>query len=122
MKDKKNILIIDDEVEICLLLSAIIQGYGYYTSYAHTISEGLIKFKEKHYDTVFLDLNLPDGVGFEFIPKAKKINHKSKFIIISAYDRSMERKNAKLHGASTFIGKPFNKNAIIEALVNIENG
>lgn len=121
MNDSKKILIVDDEVEICLLLSAIIQGHGYYTSYAHTISEGLRKFKEKDYDTVFLDLNLPDGVGFEFIPEAKKINDKSKFIIISAFDRNAERKKAASYGAVDFIGKPFNKETVIQALSQVTN-
>ncbi len=112
----KKILIVDDEVEICFLLSGILQKQGFKTNYAHSVKDGMIKIEQEHYNSVFLDLNLPDGVGFNLIPKIKKSDEAIKVIVISAYDGTLEKKNAIKYGADYFISKPFSKNKINEAL------
>jgi DNA-binding response OmpR family regulator len=111
-----KILIVDDEVEICFLLASILKKQGFDTSYAHSLKEGAGKIEADRYTTVFLDLNLPDGVGFNIIPQIKQANGDTKVIIISAYDGLTERRNAQEMGADYFISKPFNKQKIAEAL------
>lgn len=113
---KEQILVVDDEVEICLLLSGMLRKMGFGAEYAHSVSEGIDKIGKREYDVVFLDLNLPDGLGFHLIPKVKKANPNSKVIIISAYDGSVERQRAMSEGAHFFIPKPFNKKMIVNAL------
>lgn len=117
---KEQILVVDDEVEICLLLSGMLKKMGFAVTYAHSVSEGLKKLIENNYDIVFLDLNLPDGLGFYLIPEVKKTNPDAKVIIISAYDGNVERQKASSEGASFFIPKPFNKKMIVNALEELE--
>ncbi|UII26465.1 response regulator [Fulvivirga maritima] len=113
---KEQILVVDDEVEICLLLSGMLKKLGFQTTYAHSVEEGAKKIKANKYDLVFLDLNLPDGLGFHLIPKVLEENKDSKVIIISAYDGNIERQRATAEGADFFIPKPFNKKMIMDAL------
>lgn len=117
---KEQILVVDDEVEICLLLSGMLRKMGFGTAYAHSVSDGIEKINKDNYDIVFLDLNLPDGLGFHLIPKIKRSNPVSKVIVISAYDGSVERQRAVDEGANFFIPKPFNKKMIIEALEELK--
>lgn len=117
---KEQILVVDDEVEICLLLSGMLKKLSFDAGYAHSVSEGLRKLSDKVYDVVFLDLNLPDGLGFHLIPEVKKSNPGAKVIIISAYDGNVERQKAKVEGADFFIPKPFNKKMIVNALEELE--
>lgn len=117
---KEQILVVDDEVEICLLLSGLLKKLGFNAEYAHTVSEGLERLAAREYDIVFLDLNLPDGLGFHLIPEVKKSNPHAKVIIISAYDGNVERQKARTEGASFFIPKPFNKQMIVNALEELE--
>ncbi len=120
MNDKK-ILIIDDEVDICILLSNLLKKKGYQTKYAHTISDGKAEFVEFNPQIVFLDLNLPDGTGFKLIPELKKINSEIDIVIISAYDSSKEKSKAALEGINYFISKPLKKETIISTIEKINN-
>lgn len=117
---KVQILVVDDEVEICLLLSGMLRKMGFGTEYAHSVSEGIQKVSENDFDVIFLDLNLPDGLGFHLIPKVKSENPNSKIVIISAYDGNIERERAAAEGAHFFIPKPFNKKMIVNALQEMQ--
>ncbi|MEX2336641.1 MAG: response regulator [Fulvivirga sp.] len=117
---KVQILVVDDEVEICLLLSGMLRKMGFGTEYAHSVSEGIEKVSENDFDVIFLDLNLPDGLGFHLIPKVKLENPNSKIVIISAYDGNIERERASAEGAHFFIPKPFNKKMIVNALEEMQ--
>jgi len=65
MKSRKKVLIIDDEVDLCLLLKTYLNRRNYEVYYSHTLSEGMSRFKELVPDILFLDNNLPDGIGWE---------------------------------------------------------
>lgn len=55
---KKKILIIDDDFDMCALLSRYLDKKGYETSTAHNGSKGLAKFNEEHFDIVLCDFRL----------------------------------------------------------------
>jgi DNA-binding response OmpR family regulator len=112
----KKILILDDEKEICFLLSALLKQMGYITDQAFTIEEALGKFQVDAFDLVFLDLNLPDGLGYHLVPKIKEHNDQSKIIMISAHDGMLKQIEAEINGIDFFIDKPFNREKISEAL------
>ena len=112
----KDILIVDDEVEICLLLSGILQRNGFSTSYAHDLKNAATQVTENDFKLIFLDLNLPDGMGYDLFPLLKK-QHQSKVIVISAHDS--EAVKALEMGADHFIAKPFNRKTIINTIVQL---
>jgi DNA-binding NtrC family response regulator len=69
MKNKK-VLIIDDEVDFGLLMRSFFSKKNYDVFVAHTIEDGMKTLEEQKPDFVFLDNNLPDGLGWgktEFI-------------------------------------------------------
>lgn len=109
-------LVVDDEKEICLLLSSMLKKLGFSSDHGHSLSEGKSKLRTNNYDIVFLDLNLPDGIGFQLIDTVKVSNPKAKVIIISAYDGNVERQRAIAQGADYFIPKPFSKKTVVDAL------
>lgn len=63
MKNKK-VLIIDDEVDFGLLMRSFFASKNYDVYVAHTIQEGLQTLEEEKPDFLFLDNNLPDGLGW----------------------------------------------------------
>ena len=65
MSTRKKVLIIDDEVDLCLLLKTYLNRRNYDVYYSHTLSEGMSEFQRILPDIVFLDNNLPDGFGWE---------------------------------------------------------
>ena len=109
-----RVLVVDDEVEICLLVTQYLRKLGYEVTYSLSIAEALGKLSAAPYDLLFVDLNLSDGSGYDVIRVLQESNSQTKVIVISAYDN--ERVRALQQGASLFIAKPFTKKAIDESL------
>jgi DNA-binding response OmpR family regulator len=118
MKGRK-ILIVDDEKEICFLLSALLKQMGYLPDQAFTIEEAMGKLKKHSYDLFFLDLNLPDGLGYHLAPMIKQYHQISRIVMISAHDGMLKQIQSEVEGIDHFIDKPFNKEKINEALIKL---
>lgn len=114
-------LIIDDEVDICYLLSNMLNKINIETEYVNTITIGLKTIRNNKPEIIFLDNRLPDGMGVEFIPQIKKDFPNSKLILISSYDTPDDIKYATLKGADHFISKPFSRDKIYETIKNLLN-
>lgn len=107
-------LLVDDEPEICLLLSNMLQRIGTQCSFAHSVQEGKNALKAGHFDAVFLDVHLPDGLGYDLIPDIKASQPAARLIAISAVDS--ERSRAEAAGADLFVPKPFNRSIILSSI------
>ena len=120
MNDETNqVLIVDDEIDICYLLSVIIKQRNLVPTYVHTLADAISNLNTKTPSILFLDNHLPDGLGVEFI-RHVKINHPGvTIILITAYDSVADKKLALSEGADFFIGKPFTKVIVNEVLNKI---
>ena len=115
-KKIKNILIVDDEKDLCSLLSEGLTQRHYNVSIANTKREAMACLKKKSPDLVLLDLKLSDGDGIKILPRIKSINPETVVIVISAYGSEEARQMAKKGGAFTFINKPFTEEDILRAI------
>ncbi len=109
----KNILIIDDEKDLCQLLGDALSSHDYNVRFAHTEKDALSSLKEQTPDMVFCDLKLPDGDGMKILSKIKKISPGTIVNIITAYGSDEARDEAKRLGAYSFIDKPFSEEDIL---------
>src|SRR3989338_7543046 len=109
----KNILIIDDEKDLCQLLGDTLSSHGYNVESANTRREAMSSLKSHSPDMVFLDLKLPDGDGLRLLSCIKKINPSTAVNIISAYGTEEVRAKARKLGAYGFIDKPFSEETIL---------
>ncbi|MFT4023044.1 MAG: response regulator [Flavihumibacter sp.] len=55
----------DDEEDLCLLLKIYFTRKQFQVAVANTLQEGLLKLASWQPDILFLDNNLPDGLGWE---------------------------------------------------------
>ncbi len=69
MSPLKKILIVDDEEDLCLLLKIYFTRKKYQVAVANTLGEGLRQLETWNPDVLFLDNNLPDGLGWEQAPR-----------------------------------------------------
>jgi DNA-binding NtrC family response regulator len=114
---KPQALVVDDELEICMMVAKYLQNLGFETQYAITVREARVHLLSSPFDVIFLDLNLTDGSGFELIHYKEQLNLRTKIIVISAYDG--EASKAVDAGASLFLPKPFATKRINEALESL---
>jgi two-component system, OmpR family, response regulator len=114
---KPKTLIIDDETDICYLLSSILRQKNYSTVFAGSLAEA-----EKHlegetgYSVIFLDNHLPDGFGVNYITTLKEKCPNSIIVMITAHDTIADRNKAQEKGVDFFIGKPFSKETIFKTI------
>ena len=109
-----KVLVVDDEREICFLLSTMLERTGARCRSAYSLSDGQEALNTAEYDVVFLDINLPDGLGYNLIPVIRSGHPQTRIIAISAVDQ--ERARAHERGADTFVSKPFDRNTIFSTL------
>lgn len=111
-----NVLIIDDEIDICYLLGSILRTKKLQVSYVNSLSEATVFLKKKQPEIIFLDNHLPDGLGIDYIKQLKETNPGIKVVMITAFDNFSERSKAFNNGADTFIAKPFTKDIISQTV------
>lgn len=82
---KRKVLIIDDEVDMCQLLKTYLTDLDYDVSLAHTLNEGITLLHEIKPDVIFIDNNLPDGLGWESVRFLCEQLPNSRINLMSAY-------------------------------------
>lgn len=108
-------VIIDDELNARQLIANILELYCpdvEVVGEAVDVSSGLNLIKEKKPALVLLDINMPDGSGFDLLKQIQDIDFN--FIFITAYEQ-YAIKAIKL-SALDYILKPINDNELIEAI------
>lgn len=82
---KRKILIIDDEKDFCLLLSSYFTKNNYDVYISYSLADGMKRLEILGPDIVFLDNNLPDGLGWEKIEYILEHYQGIRLNLISAY-------------------------------------
>ncbi|MBA3682939.1 MAG: sigma-54-dependent Fis family transcriptional regulator [Bacteroidetes bacterium] len=118
----KTILIIDDDIQICTLLSNFLNKSGYETSYATTANKGLNYLKENKAQLVISDYRLPDINGAELLIKIKNQYEEIPVLIISGYSDVKVAVEVMKNGAFDFISKPFAPHDILPLIELAING
>jgi len=83
----KRVLIIDDEVDLCLLLTTYLSKKNYEVSTAHTLIDGFKKLEIFSPDILLLDNNLPDGMGWNEADNIQRKYPDLNITLISGYSR-----------------------------------
>ena len=121
MQDNLKALIVDDEDDVCYLLSAILKHKNLQTTFVSSITEAKKVVMEDMPSIIFLDNHLPDGFGINFIYELKTLYPKAKIVMITAHDTKADKDKAYKEGVDHFIGKPFNREMIFATLENLLN-
>ncbi len=110
-----KVLIIDDEKDICFLISEILKDENYNTSIALNSEEAITKFNQIKPDLVILDVWLSNSKldGIEILKEFKSINNNIPIIIISGHGTVDLAVKSIKNGAYDFLEKPFNSDKLI---------
>ena len=118
-KNTHTALIIDDESDICFLLSNILRSNNLEVQFVNSINEGKSYLKKNNPHLLFLDNHLPDGYGIDFISYVKKQHADIKIVMVTAHDTPEDRRKALMEGADVFISKPFSASEIKKAIQQV---
>lgn len=121
-EDYKKVVVVDDEPDICYLLSNILRKLSCEVRMATTLTGGMVEICNALPQVVFLDLNFPDGSsGLECIKAIKHCSPQTKIIVMSAMDGPLEKTKAKNEGAVYFMSKPFNYKTVTNVLKELQH-
>ena len=118
-RQRIRVLIVDDEVEMCWALQAIVAAEGYCSTVAHTGREALKCIQTGSHHLAFVDLKLPDMEGLDLAARLHQLFPTLPCVLVSGYlydDDDLILAGLKAGIIAGFIGKPFLLDQVREAL------
>ncbi|NOY65049.1 MAG: response regulator transcription factor [Nitrospirae bacterium] len=115
MSNKKQILIVDDEVDICKLLEYNLTKEGFYAESLQDGATALKRLKTHTFDLMILDLMLPEIDGIQLCrliredPQLKTLP----IIMLTAKDEELDRVLGLEIGADDYVTKPFSVREVV---------
>src|SRR5271155_2787386 len=102
-----RLLIVDDDVELCSLLSEFLRREGYTIETVNEGNAGLAQAAQGGYDLLILDVMLPGMDGFEIL---RRLRHSSRVpvLMLTARGEDVDRIVGLESGADDYLSKPFN--------------
>ena len=107
-----RILIIDDDIELCELLSDYLSSEGFTVETVNHGEEGAEQALAKEYALVVLDVMLPGMNGFDVLRKIRKTS-KLPVIMLTARGDDIDRIVGLELGADDYLPKPFNPRELV---------
>lgn len=111
-----TILIIDDDISLCNVLSEILEKLGNRCIISNNFYDAIKKIEKENPDVIFLDLNLPDKKGLDALKIIKNSCEELPVIIITGYATIENAVEAIKAGAFDYLVKPLDKEKIILTL------
>ena len=106
-KNKRNILVIDDDMVFCDTAKDYLTSETMEVFTANTGRDGLAICSQRRVEIVLLDQKLPDAEGVSLCPSILKQNEQTKIIFITAYPSFDNAVKAIKVGAYDYLSKPF---------------
>lgn len=108
-----KILIIEDDRSLLENTQTQFVKAGFGVDAAATADEGLSLLDVNEYDSIVLDINLPDGNGFEICEKVRKQENTTPIIIMTARDAVSDKIKGLDLGADDYVLKPVDSQELI---------
>lgn len=113
-----NILLVEDDKNISNTISYYLQSEGFDIYTAKTVKEGIKKIENNDYELILLDINLPDGTGYELYKKMKTVQE-IPTIFLTALDEEKDIVKGFDLGADDYITKPFHAGELLSRIKNV---
>ena len=112
----KLILVVDDEQNFLELMMRILSKRGFAVKTASNGDEALKLLEQQSFDLALLDIKMGPMNGIQLLEKIKERQPMVKAIMMTAYPTNETRVQAMDLGASAYLTKPVELNALIEAM------
>ena len=109
-----KILVVEDDLALSAGLCFELDAGGYLTVAAYTVRKAVQLLENEEFALVLLDVNLPDGNGFELCREIKNKKPQLPVIFLTANDLEEDVLNGFDMGAEDYVTKPFNMNILLD--------
>ena len=108
-----KLLVIEDDQVLAKNLKQVLIKDGFAVDTSSSQEDGLIQTEINEYDCAVLDINLPDGSGFNLLASLRKNENKTPVIIVTARGQVEDRIKGLNLGADDYVPKPVDSNELI---------
>ena len=115
----KQILIVEDDELLNKMLVYNLQSESYGIVSVETVKEAMEVLKSQPFDLVLLDINLPDGNGYEIAKTIRDKYSDTIVIFLTANDRESDEIRGYELGAVDYITKPFSIHSLQRKVENV---
>ncbi len=109
-----SILVVDDDVSVAEFFSQLFSEAGYEAVAAHSGSEALHVLRERPFDVVVSDVNMPGLTGLQLLPMLKAIPNAPDVILITGFASIRDAVSAVKQGAFDYIEKPVEPASLLD--------
>src|SRR5580692_4090295 len=113
---KPAVLIVDDEPDLCELLSITLQRMDLSASTANDVAQAQRMLKTEQFDLCLTDMQLPDGDGLDLVKWMQQYSPSVPVAVITAHGNMETAVRALKLGAFDFVSKPLDL-AVLRKLV-----
>lgn len=113
-----KILIIDDNIDLCKLISIRLKKEGYQVITLHNGKTAKEYIMSTQYNLIILDIMLPEQNGFSLLQEIRRSSYVP-IIMLTAKDEENDKVYALRAGADDYITKPFSLNELVERINSI---
>ena len=106
MKQKLDILIVDDDPAHRVMLKKLIGGWGYHVSEADDGAVAVEEVRRRSFDLILMDIRMVKVSGIEALEQIRQINLSIPVIIMTAYASVETAVSALKKGAYDYLTKP----------------
>lgn len=108
-----RILIVEDEKDLAMILSEILNMEGYYTDNAYDGESGLDNALSGIYDLIILDIMLPVMDGIQVLREIRKSSITIPVLMLTAKSEIEDKVLGLDNGADDYLTKPFNTKELL---------
>src|SRR5450631_1151365 len=105
---KPAVLVVDDEPDLCELLSITLQRMDLDPRTANSVADAQRLLKTEHVDLCLTDMQLPDGDGLELVKWIQQYSPSVPVAVLTAHGNMETAVRALKLGAFDFVSKPMN--------------
>lgn len=108
-----RILVIEDEVKLATHLSRALEHDGHEVRVVHDGKVGLVEARDRNYDLLVLDVELPRMDGFEILKQLRASGVPTRILMLTARSENPDKIAGLTGGADDYLTKPFAMNELL---------
>ena len=109
---EKKILLVDDDRDLAEIIQDMLKTYGYEVKIVESCEETFEILKKEQFSLMILDINLPDGTGFEVLKELRSVS-KVPVIFASARTSEDDKITGLEMGGDDYLAKPYSLKELI---------
>jgi two-component system response regulator RegA len=116
--DRARLLLVDDDVALCEVLSRALANRGFDVTTAHTAEDAIRMIDAEPPEYAVIDLRLPDQSGLKLVQHLKAADAYTRIVVLTGHASIPTAVEAIKLGATYYLTKPTDADAVVAAFAH----